>query len=760
MADQPDQLIMKLGPWGGLDASTASASIAPEQAAALLNVVPNRTYGALTPVYGRLFVSSGGNQAHLIDSLGKLSHTYDSEYHILSAYSNAGALGFAYMVSPFPNTTGWVDVTTSKPPYNYYGQTIIPSLPYTPGIPFGEMINFNEYLYYANQDPNMLGTYKWDGTTLTKWGITQPILFALYYTVSAGLISAHHVKYIFTYEDADGNESSQSEFYDMAGTFPFGPQTFVNPTLSLLRFKPWSGSALMVPGLPLITQDGSIGHNGVYSSMLAILDTQTLVDVQIALDFPISSDPKVSKINVYRISDEVPSYLRVGSVANVSGTGGALSGYARFVDNVPNNILAGPTLLTNNDCPAPFYTIFQYKGSIFGFGYPAYNRFANNYQTGMTPVTAAPAAAFPPSSFSVEFNIPGSTSELWYTYTNEDSFDSVTRVVPVGVNDPTDIPMGGGAVGGVLLLIKSKTIWIMYGEPDNFNPPIQISTVGCTSKASISFDEQGIARWMTNVGVAQFDGSSLQIITSKYGHNSLEKMFSYLQPIDKKTVTSFSTRGFYWLYFNTFNPFNINPSDNQFAMFNTPPRNVLFGLHLDTQTWWVVHYPTELPSALPIYKSYPVFISDYTEQMADGSDFVFSSWGSNLIQWFAHVFKDLSNSYSSLYRSKRWTPDVFSVWDLTRLRIRANKLGTKGISELNINIVPGTNYSVYSDSDNYHDISIKLKSVHVNSVQLIIGIGPVLIDFEIISIELFGNPIRENNQSDNSNLISIVYVGP
>jgi hypothetical protein len=183
---------------------------------------------------------------------------------------------------------------------------------------------------------------------------------------------------------------------------------------------------------------------------------------------PTSPDPQVNERNIYRL-DSGGQFRLVGTIAdNVTTT---------FTDNMADDAVTGQVLVIARDPPQPFFSVTNFQNSVWGFGYLSSD--------------------------------PSTQSALWYSNPSEPwGFDSANQVFAVGENAGGDIGVAAASTGTLLLLLKTKTAWVVEGTPGNYTQPYFIFDIGCVSARSVA-QAQGTIFWLSaDPGVYAFNGGA------------------------------------------------------------------------------------------------------------------------------------------------------------------------------------------------------------------------------------------------------------
>lgn len=194
--------------------------------------------------------------------------------------------------------------------------------------------------------------------------------------------------------------------------------------------------------------------------------------------------------NIYRLSTNQPSWYLLA--ANVSGT--------QYIDTQADQYILGNAQLVTTRDPPPVSAdnlgaIEAHKDRMWCFAV------VNNPDTNNQPQI-----------------------QLWYS--GEDrpwEFDSVNQVLLVGTADVpyqagnsytgyADLPVGLASLGSVLMAFKSRSTWTIWGQDQLDFVPIKAFDIGCLSRRSIT-KGPGFVFWLSEEGAYVYDGSTPTNIT-------------------------------------------------------------------------------------------------------------------------------------------------------------------------------------------------------------------------------------------------------
>ena len=663
--------LLEYGPFGGIDATSALVHIPPGLAADVLNAVPNRTYGALRPVRPPLLQTCITNFPGPITALTKFirSQTASPVPVLLTAIANAGTQTLQFVPT---NGGGYLSVG-GLPFIAYTYGAGYPTVTQMAVVANGMFVPLAQYMFYTQRDPNGL-TVKIDTMgNGYSWGIAPALWQASAsepLNIAGGTAIATNAYYTWTYSNAT-QESSPASFY---GTLLGGP--------------PINFSTQTPAGPP-----GPITFNGA----------------TIQLDAPMSRDPQVTTVNLYRIDNIAPQWLLVATAPNTSGYGGAAAGWVRFTDFVPSPP-TGQALVQRRDPPAPFYAVCSHKGFVFGFGHDAFFQWSGaNLQT-----------------FAGYLSFPIGASDLWYSIPGEPwSFDNTNQVIPINPNHYGDVAVNLASVGGGLVLLKTRSTWVLYGDsPADFQPPQEVGrNVGCVSFTSM-VQALGLLGWASNLGIMLFDGSNLTNISHQGpGSSDIKTFYDNLTPTDIVAIAGTFDDGIFW--------------------FSFPTKQLSYGYHLASKSWWKVNFYA------------PLFATDPEEFFVrpgalDGVYAVNTVNIDNIDRWFSIL--TFPPTLGMLYTTRTWSTPSPHWWRFTYVKLDA----PSSTSPITVTVTsnPGTpSAQTYSKTVTFGNnpfvivsLPVALQGTQVN-VTLTTTSGT---DYQITKLSLYGYIERELTSADSN----------
>lgn len=327
---------------------------------------------------------------------------------------------------------------------------LIPSpTPLAPDSP----VSFADSVHWVFMTDGVGATLKYDVLTgtITEWGIVAPTVAPTLTTGSAADMNLTYY-YNVTFEGA-GLESS-------AGTF----------------------------SLPI-----TVSNTGVILSGI-----------------PVSSDPQVTTVNIYRLGGALGQWLFVASVSNGTTTYTDTTSDASLSADLPETLRRDP--------PPIFLSIATHKERIWGFG-----------------TTTDPSLVY----FS-NYNEP------W-------AFDLVDGFYPVEENNFNDVAIGLCSIGSQLILFKSRSTYQVTGSTNADFQVNKLFDIGCRSRRSIC-TAYGVCWWISKQGIYQFDGSSpTNISDGGFQQSNIKSVIDSLSDTDFADITSFVYDRMVHFCFPTFN---------------------------------------------------------------------------------------------------------------------------------------------------------------------------------------------------------------
>lgn len=431
--------LVGIGPFAGIDATTAPVFVAQDKLVDALNVVPNRAYSGYATVRGRV-----------------LENQLFSAPYAFAKFVRAG----------FP--TVWIALTSNGgvPTLQAFqlGQA-----PQTLTLPVGARLTLAPAQFTAAGTSLFLATpgqndtplkIAYDTLAVTFWGIAAPATAPITSIAGAGSLNFLRYQYVVTFGATAAGVTIQES------------------------------------------------SNGPLSPALAATSQQITLS-----SIPVSSDPQVSERNIYRL-DSGGQFRLVATLADNTTT--------TYTDNLADIAVTGQVLVPRRDTPKPFLAIKTYQNAVWGFGYTSSD--------------------------------PRTRSDLLYSNSTEPgSFDYVDNYYAVGENAGDDVAVAVANTGTYLVLLKSRTFWLLYGTPGNYTAPYEAAQIGCVSARSVA-ESQGVVFWFAGAaGVFAFDGGAPQYLSA-----DIKSFIDALALADMQAASgfyydrmyhlSFPTIGVTWLY--------------------------------------------------------------------------------------------------------------------------------------------------------------------------------------------------------------------
>jgi hypothetical protein len=439
-----NQELLAIGPFGGIDLTTSIFYVKAPNFINMLNVVPNRQYVGYSSVQGRsnLFLN-------LPTAITQNNPTGYPAITLLSAsdgWSIAAIWQFNGTFAPWFSQPQQVYIIC----YNCAGTGAIAE-------------NSIALAVWAPQTPAM---------PLTQiYGPSTPYSLAAFMYSAAPQNQFLFVGGIRTFQDGTSNNQPQttaqplkisttnmvvSEWGIPAPTTAFG---YAAPTVALAGAGTLSGQYNYCVTFSTAYQETSQGQ---------ISATITAANQQVALTaIPVSADAQVTGRNIYRIGGSLTQWQLVETINDNTTTS--------YTDNLADAAVIGQTLVYNRDVPPGFFTVFQHKERIWGFGYAA------------------------------------QPSDLWYSNYNEPwGFNNGATnpgVLFCGRNTNNDEGVAGCSIGSVAVLFKRKSTWAVYGDSPSDFLVRKLFDIGCIAPRSVCAS-YGVVFWLSRQGAYIFDGNT------------------------------------------------------------------------------------------------------------------------------------------------------------------------------------------------------------------------------------------------------------
>jgi hypothetical protein len=417
--------LLTIGPFGGLDPTTAPYYVAANNFVDGQNFIPNQLYGGFVTALGRINAFTG-DLPGVPNGSFKMAHASGPDVYLWAV--DNGGVGSIY--------------------YAEYGGTPAPlslPVPLTPGQTT-YFASVGKWVFVSNGVDIPI---KIDSSlNVTYWGIVAPTTAPTAAAAGAGGLLGNY-NYFVTFGNAV-QESSQS---------------------------PASNTV-----------------------------TATNQDVQLT-NIPTSPDPQVTLRYIYRVGGALGTIQRVGTINDNTTT--------TFLDTLPDNQVTGP-FIARRDPPPPFTIICSHQERVFGFGIPTDN-------------------------CQVQWS---NLNEPW-------GFNQASNVLEVGSNTAGDFAVGLISTGSVLLLLKSRNPYIIYGNTDaDFASGLQKigDNIGCLAgKSCIAID--GVGYWLGNQGVWSWNGGVTQLSDGKLAQSNIKSILDNMPLADKQAAQAFGYQHMFMLSF-------------------------------------------------------------------------------------------------------------------------------------------------------------------------------------------------------------------
>lgn len=262
---------------------------------------------------------------------------------------------------------------------------------------------------------------------------------------------------------------------------------------------------------PLLAVDGASLMVGTYYYNVTFEDTPeviessaglfslpiTVLDNGITLTaIPVSTDPQVTTVNIYRLGGSLGQWLFVASVPN---------GTTTYTDTTSDAALSADLVETLRRDPPPIFTaICTYMERVWGFG----------------------TSTDPSLVYFSNYNEP------W-------AFDTVQGFYPVDENNFNDVAIGLCSIGSQLILFKSRSTYQVTGSTSADFQVNKLFDIGCRSSRSIC-TAYGVCWWISKQGIYQFDGNTpTNLSDGGYQQSNIKSVVNSFSDTDFSNCTSF-----------------------------------------------------------------------------------------------------------------------------------------------------------------------------------------------------------------------------
>lgn len=552
--------LLRIGPIGGIDATTAPPFIAPFNLFDATNLTSNTNYGAFTTVLGRTLGFTlpldGGGLPRIITGITSLEQTGQPTTFIVAATNqttNKGEL--------------WSSTLGGSP-----SQRTIPTLPssgnawLTPNLQT-YFATLGKWIFLTNGTDTPL---KIDSSlNVTQWGIIAPSTAPSVAATTGGAMTPGGT---YTYCVTFGNsaqESSQgvistaftlvatpsvADFggvsgagdtvtVQFAGGASFSVTVTLNSGLTASQVCATVVSAINAyhrgqPSSPVnfvSANTFAVGNElqtnapagvGAVTCTITIVTTGTLTistgsgtpfsvtaaTQAVALSgIPTSSDPQVTERNIYRIGGALGQWRLVHTIADNTTT--------TYTDTTADSALTGQSLTVYRDPPPAFAYICTHQNRVWGF-YGSGSLYFSNY------------------------------NEPW-------GFNSNTGILYCNSTTLDDGAVALWSLGSVLMCFKKRTTFLCYGSTDLSFQTYFAFNRGCTSARSAAGDA-GQVWWESRQGVYYYNGASFDPVgnnmsSGKFQVSNFKKFLDSLVLADRAVSCAFFYDSMYHISFPTKN---------------------------------------------------------------------------------------------------------------------------------------------------------------------------------------------------------------
>jgi hypothetical protein len=566
MAVSPKEtVVLQLGPFAGLDATSDPTQVDGQHAVDCLNVVPDRQFRGLVTTLGRKkFLYQPLPAAILSD--------------IVQFYDNAGNVwyyvvlgnGYIYKFQQAVNTALSLATITAR---------------------YGVFCVEGQWVFFSNSIDTPI---KIDNeSNVTNWQIAAPTNAPTLAAGTGGQLTQNgQYAYAITYGNAslESSPSPLTDFitltttpstglievrgdieatsvYTVVISGPNGTQTFAYTavTSDTLGSIAAELASLISGGTTLTaTGDGSgnivltdpsasnayafhgsvqnaAGGTGAISPINPTLMSGGVIQSSITLsNIPTSPDSQTTERNIYRIGGSQSEFQLVGTINDNATT--------TYTDDLADGSITGQTLIEHQDPPAKFFSILTYQDRVWGLGY-----------------------SDPGNSGGVK-NDPVTRSHVWYSaYLQPWSFDNTSQVLQVGVNIKGDYIVGGAELPALLFVVKNKTCWAITGSSPVDYLPTLLFNIGGVSQKSIK-SAYGIVIWLSPEGIIyMYDGGNYQDISTMTAAKCSVKGL-----LDAMSIADYEAASIgFW-------------KGNCLVSFPTQGYTLMY--NIGTQTWWKLSF--------------------------------------------------------------------------------------------------------------------------------------------------------------------------
>ena len=609
--------LLRVGPIGGVDPTTAPPFVAPTNVIAASNITPNTSYGAFATALGRAN-GLAANLAGTVTGMWCMSVPGQPDTYIFALTNLAGTQGQLWS-----STLGGMPTQLTIPTLPSSGNTY-----FTPNLPT-YFCQLGQWVFMTNGTDTPVKITS--ALLVTQWGIikpaTAPSLAAtggggmtpngVYYycvtfgtatqessqgTISAPVVLANTPSTVSStitgtgavgdiYSVTINSGSIHATAYTPPSTIAATPAQIAAMLVAAVSANPPLGLAASAVGATITwswltgLNSGSISNNDALASGSTAAwsgGTPSGGSVQSAVNLtaiPVSTDTQVTERNIYRLGGALGQWRLVGTLNDNTTT--------TFTDGLADNAVTGQSLTIFRDPPPAFNYICAHQNCVFGFGTPT------------------------------------DSGSLWFSNYNEPwGFNSDTGFLECNSTTLDDGAVGLASLGSVLLCFKKRTTFLCYG-----NTPLTFQTyfafgVGCTSAPSITA-AFGWVWWMSRQGIYFYNGSGFDpvannISSGRFQVSNIKKFLDSLALADRAAACGF-------IY-------------DSMPHISFPTQNITYFYDLRSQQWF----------SLPYACTVAVFSVENQQQVVAAN----SAVAGEVDEWFAGG-TDLGNAITAMITSRR-----------------------------------------------------------------------------------------------------------
>ena len=523
---------LEMGPFGGLDPTTPAYYVAPTNFPAMSNLIPNGEYGGYVTVPGRLkalasLLPSAPNGIGCIEESGEpniylfavdnagVGEIWQGQIGgtptalTLPAALTAGQLTYFVpsrrwvFVSNGTDTPIKIDTSLNVTFWGIVAPTPAPTAATTGVGPLVGTYYYCETFSAADPDsgPDIQESSQGAISTATvAAGAPATLTFTIGGAPTAGDVVTVAVVGIPTQVGVTAGMTVDDIATAMAG------QLNLNGTVTPL----FGATAVGADVILTTTQEGSAqntltGYGSVSSGAGTTITPNTPTNFAGGEDgnsititpSATTTDPQVTTRNLYRIGGSLGQWTLINSqpVADLTP----------FLDVTADSALVGQGLTIFRDPPPAWKAIAGYQDRVVGFG------------TDADPTLVG-----------------------WSNYNEPWGFDPTTNVQEAGPNNFNDVAVTCGSIGSMLLLLKTRSYYVMVGNSDTTFQVIEGQQRGCCSPTSLAIGENGDAIWNSKRGWQYFNGYAAQTVTDTgYQQSNLKNILKAFSDSDNAISVGF-----------------------------------------------------------------------------------------------------------------------------------------------------------------------------------------------------------------------------